>query len=161
MLYYYKMLRHFFISNSRHGTHSPFVYKLCDEVIYANGLGSQASAQLPGGPLLRYGDLLKAILGYLDIQKMSIGLTGEDAVAVFYTKEVLDPVEVQKALQQRKVVLIHEPHASSEYEAQLEALIQIPEAIVSIDLFHFAILLHREGQVKEHFHLRYPYWRKR
>ncbi|ULT27349.1 hypothetical protein KUH03_11725 [Sphingobacterium sp. E70] len=34
MNYHLKYWRHYFISHSRHGTHSPFVYKLVDEVIY-------------------------------------------------------------------------------------------------------------------------------
>src|SRR5690606_16115486 len=33
--FHFEYVRHFLMSHSRHGTHSPFVYRLVDEVIYA------------------------------------------------------------------------------------------------------------------------------
>ena len=44
MQFYLKYLRHYLISHSRHGTHSPFVYKLVDEVLYRKPTVEQLDA---------------------------------------------------------------------------------------------------------------------
>lgn len=156
MFYYWRMLRHFFISNSRHGTHSPFVYKLADEVIYRKEPAERSSVILPHPFSKSYRNLLQDILAHLGVCEMHKQPTQDKQAALFFGHAEVDEDRIKLALQRGQLVVVDEPHRNGQVKAQWNRLIQDPSVVVSIDLFHFGLLLHRVGQRKEHFRLRYP-----
>lgn len=159
MLYYWRMLKHFFVSNSRHGTHSPFVYKLADEVIYSKSKAKSLGLEMPRLFAKPYKKLLQDMLLHLGVERLTYSSEQEWGDAVFFAAEDLDQAAVKRALKNRQFVLIDEPHGDREIQRKWELLIQDPLVVVSVDLFHFGLLVYREGQRKEHFRLRYPFWR--
>ena len=153
MRYYWKLILHFLNSNSRHGTHSPFVYKLADEVIYAKSFGSV----IPSEP--KSISLMKDIASYFRLPIVSIGHQElKDSVCYLSLADVT--VEELSILQhQRFMLFITDLYTDAFVETKWQQIKQSSAFVVTIDLFHFGIICYRTEQPKEHFILRFPYWK--
>jgi len=160
MRYYWDLIKHFFVSNSRHGTHSPFVYGLASNVIYQNSLAQPAKVNWPRDYNPSYRQLLSDILAYLNVGRLSELPPENAAKALWVDLQALDTVELLSAVRDGKILVVHEPFKTSATKKKWEELIKAEEVTVSINLFHFGLLLYREGQRKENFVLRYPFWRR-
>ncbi|MCY4778052.1 hypothetical protein ORI89_00205 [Sphingobacterium sp. UT-1RO-CII-1] len=159
MLYYWRMLQHFFVSNSRHGTHSPFVYKLADQVIYKKKEEIEGSVDLPTKFSKTYCFLLQDILAYLGVHELQRGREKQDAAALFFEHDELDVSKLKLAMKKKQIVIMDQPHKNNKVHTLWNHLVQDSSVTVSLDLFYFGLLLYREGQRKEHFLLRYPFWK--
>lgn len=151
-------MKHFFISNSRHGTHSPFVYALAEQVLYKNKPEERFPVVFPPGLYPHYGSLLQEILSFWEIGELQrLPLSGAaDAVWVNLRNDLVR--EVSEVIAQGTLVVVHAPYRSKELWKQVA---EDEGVTISIDLFHFGLLLRREGQRSEKFKLRYPFWRFR
>lgn len=159
MRYYWDLLYHFFRANSRHGTHSPFVYKLADEVIYAKVLPSSLPAGMPEGFAPGYQALLQNCLGFLGLDALSLYPTNHLQKAVCLNLNLVEQRQVLDLLRLGHIVVVDEPYRTQKTKTVWQDLCQDSAVLVSIDLFHFGILLNRDEQRKEYFRLRYPYRR--
>lgn len=158
MRYYWDLIWHFLRSNSRHGTHSPFVYRLADEVVYAKRDPVDIKeVEMPISFEYRYGELLVSLLSFMGVGLLkTVGEDVERGCAVWVDLRVSTVAEAHAALLRGAVLVVHEPYLAKGAWKELSA---DPAVIVSIDLFHFGIMIGREGQRKEAFRLRYPYRR--
>ena len=155
MQYYFDLIKHFIVSHSRHGTHSPFVYAMADQVIYSKTHFWSAEVSFPTSFRFRYRELLAAVLSYLGIRELTLTESWQQGGAVWTDLETISSPELFEFLQNGTVLIVHEPYKDS--KLRWNELIADPRVIVSVDLFHFGILMRREGQRKENFRLRYPY----
>lgn len=156
MLYHLDLVGHFFSAHSRHGTHSPFVYKLASQVIYCNkfdrGVGEIVVNCTWNDPP-RYLGLVEEILIHLGIYT----LEDHGAGAAYWADFRKDTVtELVGRIEKGQLLVVHEPHLDV---SKWKTLIHNDGVTVSIDLFHFGLVLKRSGQRKENFSLRFPYWR--
>jgi len=159
MRYYWDLIWHFFISNSRHGTHSPFVYELASRIIYQVSRVSPPLVKAPVDFNPKYRNLLLEILDYIRVEELAyLDASGhEDALLVDICET---PAErILEAIGNGKIIVVDEPFRSRQSKRVWKRLIQSSEVVVSINLFHFGLLMRREGQRKEDFRLRYPFWR--
>lgn len=159
MRYYWDLIWHFFISNSRHGTHSPFVYELASRIIYQVSRVSPPLVKAPVDFNPKYRNLLLEILDYIRVEELAyLHASGhEDALLVDICET---PAErILEAIGNGKIIVVDEPFRSRQSKRVWKRLIQSSEVVVSINLFHFGLLMRREGQRKEDFRLRYPFWR--
>lgn len=155
MWYVLSYIHHFLASNSRHGTHSPFVYALADQVIYNRDNKKIGQVEFPAECNLKYKPLLNKILVYLSITKVSKDDHNTSADAYWIcSPEDMDVEKVLNAVKGGKLVILDEPYKRA-HRKFWRTMIKDPRVIVSINLFHFGIVLHREGQYKEDFLLRY------
>lgn len=159
MFYIWKQIIHFFVSNSRHGTHSPFVYALADQVIYVPSATCRQRTILPEGFSAGYRDLLADILSHWSIPNLTEYPELVNTSAVWVTQEPFTVGELVELVGEGKIVIVHEPYRTKHSLKKWQALCHDPTIVISIDLFHFGVVLQRTGQRKEHFFLRYPYWR--
>ncbi|GGE07124.1 MULTISPECIES: hypothetical protein [Sphingobacterium] len=151
MRYLFNYIYHFLISNSRHGTHSPFVYALAEKVIYNPTFKSKNFVEFPEGFKVKYYSKLKNILSFWEIEKLTDDLKENDSEA-YWVKNIQDQEELISLIDSGKILIIHEPYKQIK---KWKTLISNEEVTVSINLFHFGILLKREAQRKEDFLLRY------
>ncbi len=153
MRYYWKLIHHFFTSNSRHGTHSPFVYKLADEVIYAEPFGNVI--HLDSKPSA----LMKDIASYYTLPILHAKHQNSiDSICCLSLKD--STVEELSQLQHDYyMIFITDLYKDSHAEKKWQQIKQNAAFIVTIDLFHFGIICYRIEQPKEHFKLRFPYWK--
>lgn len=156
MWYYWALVKHFLTANSRHGTHSPFVYRLAEQVIYAEKPPVEPKVIFPPYFPCRYRSLLAAVLSSLELQELQVFEAGKQADAVWVDLHQVSTEELLSLLEHGTVIIVHEPHKTTRLWNSIAADHRV---VVSVDLFHFGVLIHREGQRKEHFVLRYPYWR--
>lgn len=156
MRYYWELIRHFLTANSRHGTHSPFVYALAEKVVYAKAGTTTSPNVIPANLSFRYRCLLHDLLSALDVGQMDIYPHSLHGQAVWVDLNMVSREDLIPLLSKGTAVIVHEPYQS---KSKWQDLIADPAVVVSIDLFHFGILLHRTEQRKENFRLRYPYWR--
>lgn|SRR5690606_24822199 len=155
MWYVLSYIHHFFISNSRHGTHSPFVYALADQVIYNRDHKTINQVDFPAGCNLKYKPLLNKILAYLSITTVSQNDSNTSADAYWIcSPEKADVEKLLNAVKGGKMVILDGPYKRA-HRKFWKTMINDPRVIVSINLFHFGVVLHREGQHKEDFLLRY------
>ncbi|SMG22187.1 hypothetical protein SAMN05660862_1406 [Sphingobacterium psychroaquaticum] len=159
MRYYWELVKHFFLANSRHGTHSPFVYKLADTVIYRAPRVDGVGLKFPVHFSVRYAALLNDMLVFMGLQSVGDLSTTVPTDAVWLDLTEVSVIEVKKLVKAGMVVVVHEPYRTRETLAKWRSLIADHDLQVSIDLFHFGLLLHRDEQRKENFVLRYPYTR--
>lgn len=157
MRYYWDLVKHFFLANSRHGTHSPFVYKLADTIIYRAAQVDGPEVLFPPHFSVRYLVLLQDILGSMEIRELRRIADARPGGAGWTDLNGISVSAVKALVETGVLVVIHEPYRTRETSAQWNALIRNQAVTVSIDLFHFGLLLHREEQRKENFVLRYPY----
>ncbi|WP_437920817.1 hypothetical protein [Sphingobacterium sp. LRF_L2] len=154
LCYNWALIKHFFISNSRHGTHSPFVYGLTENVIYTHDYKA-APVEFPFDFSACYKFLLRDLLSFLNIRSIAYFPFSENNEALWADLGTVSEEEIIEAVRAGKIVVIHEPTKSKK---KWDRLIHNPAVVVSINLFHFGVLMQRKGQQKENFVLRYPYW---
>lgn len=159
MRYYWDLIRHFFTSNSRHGTHSPFVYDLAVHAIYARSDADKQQVDVPEGFKPSYMRLLLRILSRMEKKKIAYVQQPMDADTLWVDLKQIPLPSIIEAVRRGKLVVVHEPMRTRQSKRIWEKLIQSPDVIVSIHLFHFGLVMYRQGQRKENFRLRYPFWR--
>ena len=159
MRYYWKGIQHFFGANSRHGTHSPFVYRLTEEVIYTPKAKRNATLAMPAGFSPFYTPLLSDLLHFMEIDSLKSlkDYQPHSAILVDFNHDNIDALLA--ALENGAVLVVDEPFKEGQRKLLWEQLVKNTSVSVAMDFFHFGILIHREGQRKEYFRLRYPYWR--
>lgn len=160
MRYYWDLIRHFFVSNSRHGTHSPFVYGLASHVIYNGSRVKAHSVKVPPGFNPKYRSLLLDILTYMNVEELGYLGKLDNAEAQFVDLRNIAADKVAEAVRVGKVIVVHEPFQTRETKRIWTKLKQSADVVVAINLFHFGLLMYRKEQRKENFDLRYPFWRK-
>lgn len=175
MLYYLKSLRHYLVSHSRHGTHSPFVYRLVDEVLYRNPTVEELNAV----PLFYKTTGKKAMEKYLFLErllrtfafesfKISAKVAQEDLISLFeqirssdsarvihYLDTDEDYLAILDHIDEYDILIIEEPHLSKNQEKQWDILKKAEQVVVTIDLFHLGLVFFRKGQRKENFVIRF------
>src|SRR5690606_31069785 len=97
MRYLISYVWHYLVSHSRHGTHSPFVYALADQVIYNPNYNITRFVKFPEGFNAPYITLLGKILDFWGIDQLSTELDGRLARAV-WLREV-DQVDAEEILE--------------------------------------------------------------
>ncbi|MFD2600282.1 hypothetical protein ACFSQ3_15115 [Sphingobacterium corticis] len=161
MYFLLQRIRHFLISNSRHGTHSPFVYALADQAIYNKQ--KAVTDNVTGSEIIPepYRSLISRILHHLE-KKQIVGISNffGEADVLFVDAEQLTTPLIDQYLTDQRIIIINKIHRSKKNKSVWENATRASKVTVSIDLLHFGILVHRSIQVKEDFVLRYPYWIK-
>ncbi|MGV3761103.1 hypothetical protein [Parapedobacter sp.] len=153
--YYLDKLGHFLSAHSRHGTHSPFVYRLVDEVVYAK--------RVPGEPR----DKVKRLVGRLiDRFQPATVYTHNASVPVSPLDFVFidcvalgDPVAELRALwphlRHTSVLVVSGCYRTAKAKALWQAIKAKPDVTVTIDLFRAGLVFFHSGQAREDFKIRY------
>lgn len=156
MRYLISYVWHYLVSHSRHGTHSPFVYDLADQVIYNSSYSSGKSIAHPVEMHADYQNLLFKILGRLDVAQITDDLGAREVDGYWIkTLKKKDVDLLLNRITEGKIVAIHDPYGKN-INKLWKQLTADSRVTVSINLFHFGLLLQRDGQRKENFLLRYP-----
>jgi hypothetical protein len=138
MIYFLQKIRHYLSANSRHGTHSPFVYALADELIYNKNIN-------------RGDSLMEDIITYFDSK-------GVERPAFFITHLSAHSVEDLLSLQDVYfMIFVKDIHRKTNHRKIWKSMRTDKNFVVLIDLFEFGIICKRKEQPKENFKLRYPY----
>ena len=154
MRYLLNYLYHFFVSNSRHGTHSPFVYALAEKALYNPSYESTYKVQFPAGFHPKYLNHLNKVLSFWQIPGLSERLEDVDAQAYWVCNTNASREDLLEKISQGKIIVLDRPYQASQKKLW-ENLIADDRVIVSLNFFHYGILLNRKGQRKEDFLLRY------
>lgn len=159
MRYYWDLIGHFFVANSRHGTHSPFVYDLASRVIYSVSRWKTDKVGVPSDFNPKYRSLLLGILNHMDVKELGYLDQSDHEEALFTDLRNTSANKITKAVRRGKVIIVHEPFLTRKTKRIWQQLVQSADVVVSINLFHFGILIYRKEQRKENFRLRYPFWK--
>lgn len=154
--YYLDGLWHFFAAHSRHGTHSPFVYRLVDEVIYAKRLPSES------------GDKVKRLVGRLINRfqpSMVFALANESIptsrldFVIIDARTLEEPVAQLEALWPRlhagSVLVLSDFYRDTKSKALWQSIKIKREVTVTIDLFRVGLVFFHSGQAREDFKIKY------
>ena len=152
--FYLDYMRHWFMANTRHGTHSPFVYRLVDEVIYAPAG--------PAEPRNKVERLVSRLLVHFSLpQPYRPGL---DPVPDRVDFVVVDPRHVQPdgalldmlrpRLHRGSVVAVVGIYRTGEMKKLWQTIKALPEVTVTVDLFRVGLVFFHEGQAREDFMIR-------
>lgn len=149
MKYLWHLVVHFFTANSRHGTHSPFVYKLADEVIYVkSSIKTKKNKQQI---------LLDRFAAYFDVCYVtSDSERGMDKALLVSDKSwSFDQlIDFQKKF---KFLVVKDIYKDRDMRLLWLSMCRDPNFIVCIDLFYYGLVFYRKEQPKGFFKLRFPY----
>lgn len=151
MRYFWTGVMHFLSSNSRHGTHSPFVYKLADNVIYAKSKTHSVAGKQE--------ELLADIAGYFGVNYAESGLDIGTDKALIVEKSMMNVEDLAVLVRRFKYLVIPNIYKDRITKRSWQLVCQDPRFIVCIDLFYYGLIFYRIEQPKEFFKLRFPYWR--
>lgn len=152
MRFLYKKIHHFFSSNSRHGTHSPFVYKLADELIYK---------EMPAADAVRFKSnrLISEIASYYDkVLSYSLEQKGPDKILIIEAKNVVD-LDIENQIEDYFMIILKDIYKIKKTEQCWNLFRNNPNITITIDLFYFGVIMKRKEQPKENFKLRFPFWK--
>jgi len=127
------------------------VYALTEKVIYNPSYKGQNFVEFPEGFNPNYFPLLKKIWSFWEVNTLSKDLQDKDAQS-YWIDGKEDSEVILSLIDAGKIIVFHEPYKQ---KRQWKKLIADQRVTVSINLFHFGILLKREGQRKQDFLLRY------
>ncbi|MEI2274945.1 hypothetical protein OHD16_22640 [Sphingobacterium sp. ML3W] len=175
MNYHLKYWRHYFISHSRHGTHSPFVYKLVDEVIYqkddpdtilnlphdirATGKAEEKKYLLVDRLLkvFAYDQFVflteKSLASYETLFKHRVG--SYSFRKIYYVDQMNLDLNLLTSINDRDMLIVNEPYLSAEREDYWNKLKDDGRVVVTVDLYRIGLVFFRTGQRKENFLIRF------
>lgn len=153
--FYLDYFVHFLTSNSRHGTHSPFVYRLVDEVIYAK--------QRPGEPKNKIKRLTARLIDRFEpdgVYELGIGRPSEPLDFVIAEEHDAETVAIQlnalwPRLHSGSVLVLSGIYRNTGKKRLWYTIKTKPEVTVTIDLFCVGVVFFHRGQAKEDFKIRY------
>lgn len=155
--FYFDWVTHFLAANSRHGTHSPFIYQLVDKVVYAKRRASEPPDKVkrlivrlidwfqPGTVYDAQGSKLPPTSG-LDF--VIVDCVGPEKLTA--QMELLWP-----QLHAGSVLVVSGLYRDAEAKALWQSIKIKREVTVTIDLFRVGLVFFHLGQAKEDFKIRY------
>ncbi|MFM6975660.1 MAG: hypothetical protein ACKOW2_02275 [Sphingobacteriaceae bacterium] len=151
---------HWISSNSRHGTHSPFVYRLVDEVIY--NYRAQTKSQLAVNPSRKVNGLINRLIDFFKPKDFRMLLSVADLEDVnelsflLITKEPLALFQACLPKADSQTVLVFQDiYANKDRKAAWKKIKENPQVSVTVDLFYIGLVFFRTGQAKEDFKIRF------
>ena len=154
--FYLEQLMHFVLAKSRHGTHSPFVYRLVDEVIYPKRRMGE-----PRDMIERLTARLIDRCKPLQVHKLGSGHLAEPADFVIAEGYDAERIATELAilwpkLQNGSVLILGDIYHDAHMKRLWQSIKAKPEVTVTIDLFWVVLVFFHPGQAKEHFRIRWP-----
>ena len=150
LAYTFNYIWHRLRSNSRHGTHSPFVYRLVDEVVY--NYHAEVPERVTGYRPQKVNDLLNRL-----IHNWLMDDTGDREYVLIGPHS--DQAEVFEHLlpntHSGTLLIFQGIYQNKTNRAAWRIIAAHPEVRVSIDLFYIGLVFFREGQRKENFRIRF------
>lgn len=153
--YYWNYFRHLLVANTRHGTHSPFVYRLVADVFY-----KKTQADEPRDKVKRLISRLNRALAPKHVyrtgdqrpeRQLDLVITdGYDAASI---AECLTQCWPQ--LHRDSTLVIRGIYRNAGMKRLWQSVRAKPEVTVTIDLFHVGVVFFHSGQAKEDFRIRY------
>lgn len=143
------------MSHSRHGTHSPFVYQLVDEVIYAapsKGASPDKVKQLIERLTLRFIPQTVHRTGNALPQHPLDFVVAEGGGAETTAAQLR---ELWPQLHADSVLILIGIYRNKRMKVLWRTVQERPDVTVTIDLFHLGLVFFRSGQAKEDFRIRF------
>lgn len=153
--YYIYFLRHVLTAKTRHGTHSPFVYRLVDEVLYAN--------HSPGEPRDKIRRLEARLIDRFKPQRINYTDFGlPEGQLDFVVARGGDATLLTDSLSQHwpqfhggSVLVVEGLYRHAEMRQLWNSIRTWAGVTVTVDLFHVGLVFFHTGQATEHFRIRY------
>lgn len=169
----YLRIKHYFISNTLHGTHSPFVYYFLENIVYQKSLPKQSKLE---GLINRISNwdyvnhiyalgASSAEINALEGSSKKITNTytnNEEALSMVYFGTLLSAEEIKNAyntlknnINTQSVFVFSTTNSSNENLEVWKYICRDEKNIISIDLFSIGILFFVDSKPKEHFSILY------
>lgn len=165
--YYIKMLYHQISADSRHGTHSPHVYRLLDERVYRKTYKKESIAGLDEQPVSFYKKrLIMKVLPYLGVKDISLFPDPENKAfqagmpALLLTGKQPDVSweVLKKHMSQGRVLVWSELYMNNQLLQTYRKVTADTPSLIALDFFHLTFTYCREEQGEELFRLKFPYF---
>jgi len=153
--FYVDYALHFLTSHSRHGTHSPFVYRLVDEVIYAPGKEGE-----PREKVQRLISRLVSRFGPREVYRIGDPLPTQPLDFVIAAEDDVETVasqlwQVWPQLHVSSVLVLNGIYCNRQMRELWHTVLERPDVTVTIDLFRLGLVFFHKGQAKEDFRIRF------
>lgn len=139
--YYWDYIKHLLMANTRHGTHSPFVYRLLDETVYPKRRVDE--------PIDKVDRLVTRLSTYLAPREFIIADEPDTATLTAQLQGQWPQ------LHHGRILIVKAIYRDAGMKRLWHSIKGKPEVTVTIDLFHMGLVFFHHGQAKEDFKIRY------